>query len=335
MRNGLVCLFMLTGLSLLFSGCNGKNREEACVHQATMDLDAGRYDAVLASTCTDTLQRGAAYFGRAGFDTANVINTFVRTGTTSSPISTRSNLTIYMTSLIGMVTETSLADLDHATDEYAGIPALLDSYKDAQFYLSLAYTIKSLSLLKIISADAVGSLDTSCDINSNTNADGADASSCALIAASNISTGTTSTCSHAAYSPATPVDMSLTGKNGAYGGLTITLEGTETEACPVVFKKLLYRDAAGLYWVAVTAPDQNCVDGDGNAWPCPLEQNGQPLDLVNAVDESLNGSVNAMDSSLTSTSGEVQTSIRGVKTDACPGSTCTSLDIAQYLQTVH
>jgi hypothetical protein len=329
-----LCLVM-SALTLFFSGCTDKNSKEACTHQVTMDLDAGRYDAVLTSSCTDSLQRGAAYFGLAGFDTGDVINTFVRTGTTSGPTSTQSDLTLYLTSLISTVTETSLSYLDHSTREYDSIPALLDSYKDAQFYLSLVYTVKSLSLLKIISSDSAGLLDTACDINANTTADGADASSCALIAASTISSATASTCDHASYAPATPVDITIAGKNGIYSGLIVTLQGTGTTACPATFKKLLYRDESGHYWVAVAAPDQVCVGSDSNAWPCPLEQNGRPLDLVTAVDDSLNGSMNAVNSSLTSTSGEVQTSLHEVKTDACPGVTCTSLDIAQYLETVH
>lgn len=327
-------LFFSLIAAFLVPGCADKSSREACLHQASMDLDAGKYDDVLASSCTDSLQRGAAYFGRSGFETAVVINTFIRTGASSGPTSTQSDLSVYMTSLIGRVTETSLNDLDRSTREYASIPPGLDMYRDAQFYLSLVYTVKSLSLLKLVSADAAGVLDLSCDINANDNADGADASSCALVAASNISSGTTATCDHAVYGPPAPVDMTLDGKSGIYSGVTITLEGAGTELCPSEFKKLLYRDGSGGYHVVATTPDADCLDTGGNSWPCPVEQDGQPLDLVAAVDESLNGSVAAMNSSLTSTSGEVQTAVTDVKTDACPAATCTPLDISQYLQTV-
>ncbi len=63
-------------VSLMFVGCSDKSSPEACLHQVTMDLDSGNYDAVLASSCAGAMQRGAAYFGKGGFDIKDVINRF-------------------------------------------------------------------------------------------------------------------------------------------------------------------------------------------------------------------------------------------------------------------
>ena len=48
------------GVSLFFFGCSNKSTNEACLHKTTMDLDKGEYDAVLASSCADAMQKGAA-----------------------------------------------------------------------------------------------------------------------------------------------------------------------------------------------------------------------------------------------------------------------------------
>ncbi|HTF99420.1 MAG TPA: hypothetical protein VK654_02390 [Nitrospirota bacterium] len=325
---------LLACAALFLFGCSNKNSKEACTHQVTMDLDAGHYDSVLASSCSDSLQRGAAYFGRAGFDTTNVVNVFIQTGASSGGTSTQADLTVYLTSLVSTVTETTLSDLDRAEAEYSSIPAMLDSYQDAQFYLSLACMVKGLSLLKILSADAAGALDTTCDINNDSIADGADASSCALIAASNISTGTSAVCSNATYSPASPADITFPGKTGTYSGLVVTLQGTGTTACPSQFKKLLYRDGSGHYWVAVATPDIVCTDNNGAAWPCPVEENGQPVDFVASVGSMLDASIAALQLSLITVTSDVQTSLEQIKNEACPSGTCTSIEIAQYLHTV-
>ena len=193
--------------------------------------------------------------------------------------------------------------------------------------------------MKLIVSDSAGILNISCDINANTVADGADAASCELIAASRISTGITTTCKdNTTYTPAIPVDITFPGKSGTYSGLVITLQGTATTICPYQFRKLLYKGAIpGQYWAVATAPDLQCTGSDGNSWPCPIEQNGKPLDLVSAIDSSLNSAVSSLNSSLTATGSsatDVQKSIQDIQTQACPSGTCTSTDIASYLQTI-
>lgn len=332
-------VLLAASFSLLFSGCSKKNSDEACQHETTMNLDSGNYDAVLASGCADAMQRGAAYFGKAGFGVTNVVNRFIQTGVSSGQTTTKPDLTVYMTDLVGKVDEGSLSNLDNSTTQYNSIPAASDSYKDAQFDVSLVEIIKSLSLMKLIVSDINGTLDISCDINTNTVADGADAASCALVAASRISTGITTTCNdNTIYAPATPVDINFSGKSGTYSGLVITLQGTATTICPNQFKKLLYKDAStGEYWAVAISPDLQCTGSDGNIWPCPIEQNGKPLDLISAIDGSMNSAVSSLNSALTSTGAsatDVQKSIQDIQTQACPSGTCSSTDIANYLLTI-
>jgi len=339
-----VHLLILVGTMLIFSGCSNKNSNEACVHQASMDLDAGNYDAVIASSCADAMQKGAAYFGRSGFDTTLVINTYDKLGVNSSQTMTTSDLTVYMTSLVGSVNDNTLNDLDSASTEYEDIPNTSDLYKNAQFNLSLVESVKGLSFIKFVISDVTGTLNTACDINSNGIADGADAEACTLIAASNISTDSTVTCgNNTDYSPKTPVDITFPADNkqGTYSGLVITLSGTATASCPSAYKKLLYKDSSGAYWAATTSANLTCTGSDGNDWPCPLEdQNGLPIDLATSINTSVNDAVESLSTSLTTTSTTVQTSIQNIQAQICPAGPqqCTqaqiSINLADYLRTI-
>jgi len=366
MNRLVIGLLLTAGMSLLLINCSSdKNSTEACLHETTLNLDKGNYDAVLASTCANTMQKGAAYFGKAGFDIRSVINNFSETGSSSSSAGTQSDLNVYMTALVGKVDGTSLTYMDLAKSEYSSIPPTNGGYKDAQFYVSLVDAVKSLSLIKIVLPnilDANGDLNTACDKNSNSVPDDADATACALIAAAQISTGATVTCSGANYVRSTPVDLTLTTSatgttvQGTYSGLIISMAtGTgPTSGCSTIapnpnnttYKRLLYKDTTtGSYWVATTTTDI-CVDAIGNQWPCPIIQNNQPLDLVTALNDSLNSSLSSLSSSLTGTTGtDVQQAIIDIQAQACCNCTstpctacastnvCTSQDIATYLQT--
>ncbi len=232
-------------------------------------------------------------------------------------------------------------------------------YYDANFYISLVDTVQSLSLMRVVLPnilDANGNLNTACDKNANGVPDDGDATACALIAASNISAGTGLACDGATYVRSTPLDLTLTSAAtgtvvvGTYSGLTISVTGTgSTSGCTVTppnpdnatYKRLLYKDNAGLYWVATTSSDI-CRDASSNQWPCPIVQGGQPLDLVTAIDNSLTSAISSLDSSLTGTlSTDVQQAITDIKAQACCGcittpcqpctTPCDSAAIADYL----
>jgi len=351
--------------SLLFLGCSKKSSDEACLHETTMNLDHGNYDAVLSSGCADAMQKGAAWLGKAGFDIANVINRFSETSNSGSTSSTNSDLTVYMTALIGTVDENTLTYIDNSRTEYNSIAATADAYRDAKFYVSLVDMLKGLALMKLVIPNLVnadGSLNKSCDKNNNQVPDEADATACALNAASNISLATALTCSGASYFPPVPVDITLTDPagqpvSGIYSGLIISIATSTTDPTPECtstrYKRLLYKDAAtNKYWVATTKSTQ-CANATNSSetWPCPLT--GANLDLVSSFDTSINNSVSSLSTAITTTTSDVTASMNDIKTQACttpcssvcPGSTCpqscldgavtycSSSDLSNYIET--
>jgi len=371
MNRRLLYLFLTAGILALFFGCNNTNSDQACLHAVTMNLDSGNYNAVITSPCANDMDKGAAYFGLSGFDVTKVINALSKTGTVSGSTSTQSDLSVYLTTLVTGATSSSLSYMDNAVSAYSNVTTTsttgnytLANYQDAQFYISLVDAVKSLSLIQLVIPNLLnpnGTLNTACDYNNNGVPDDADAAACALIAAARISTASTLTCSGATYSPAVPIPLYLkdqlgTDVTGTYSGLTITMTqvaGGSALACippnTTSYQKLLYQDpTTGKWWVATTTTD-TCTDRNSSAtWPCPIVQNNQPLDLVTAVNQSLDGAVSSLNSSLTSSltgtsTTDVQTAIQDIQGQACCSCTtspcaacttsCTSQDIANYIQT--
>jgi hypothetical protein len=359
MKDRINLLVVASCISLfIIASCSDKNSSEACRFQTTLNLDKGNYDAVLGSSCADQMQKGAAWFGKAGYDIKNVLNRFIDANKNNSG-STQSDLEIYMTALIGPVKSWTLTYLDNAMTSYSSVPASSEYYKDALFYTSLVDIMKSLSLIKIVIPDLEinGQLNMTCDKNGNGVPDTADATACALTVAQSISTGSTTTCS---YTRSTPVDITLYQDQtllnpitGTYSGLVISITGTGTPACTTTqYSRLLYKNPANpaQYWGATTTSEL-CYGSDGNKWYCPVT--GSNLDLVTALDTSIYGAMTTLASSITTTGSDLQTSINQVHTDACktpcptpctppacPGSCvsgattyCSSPDISNYITT--
>jgi hypothetical protein len=346
MNKLLAYVFFAACVSLAFVGCSDKSSDEACLHQVTMDLDHGNYGAVLASSCASAMQRGAAYFGKGGFDIKDVINRFSEANDTSS---TQTDLNIYMTALVKQVSDTTLTNLDSAGTEYGNIPTTSESYQDAQFYVSLVDAMKSLSLLKlIIDSDGDGTLNTACDTNGNGNADEIDAASCALYESAGQSCSTLNGSGTVTITQDIST-ITLAGKSGTYRGLVITVSGVPSTSCPSPnqYKKLLYLQNTN--WFTATTTAQSCQEESPDStrsWPCPVETGGQPLDLVTTIDTTLNDSINSLSSSLTTTTAsDMEQSINDIKSQNCcttetwvpnmPTScTCSSSELAAYLQTI-
>jgi hypothetical protein len=351
-----ICTLLAAGFALLLSGCSDKNSSEACLHAVSMNLDKGNYDAVLNSSCADAMQKGAAYFGKAGYNMTVVINSFIQTGITSnSTSSARKDLNVYMTSLVTNATQASLEHINNAIGSYELVRTssgyTFDNYKDAQFYISLVDTVKALSVINIVLPgilDASGNLNTTCDANGNQLPDPVDATSCALIVSTAITTGSsTLSCSGATYARSSPIDLTLKDSlgsviTGTYSGLIITIatstSGT-TSGCTLRdpnpdithYKRLLYKDSLGNYRAATTG-SAICTDDAGEKWQCPLlDVQGQPVDLVRTIDESLTNAVSALGVAAANAS-DVKQAITDIKAQACPSGTCTSIDIANYLQ---
>lgn len=329
-------------LALFFAvGCGAdKSSNEACLYETTMNLDKGNYDAVLASGCVDPMQKGAAYFGKAGYDVTSVINSFSKTGAGNTTI--ESNLMTYMNELTGEITGDDLNYINSAIGAYNEVQEGTEYYQDAQFYLSIVQATNAVSLLKSV-ADTFGLATLSnCDINNNTIIDDADIASCALLT----SVGEDCTSVKATSSPTNDITISKAGVQlpGTYRGLIITVDipvdGTATESCPnSSAKKLLYKDSAnplGGYSLATTSSDPDECDGsDGNKWPCPVIKDDAPLDIVAAIDDSIDAALEAMKSALPEgTAAEVKDAISDIKSEACggPTETCKSSDLSAYLQ---
>ena len=326
-------------LAALFSSCSKKDSDEACIHQVTMDLDRSNYTAVIDSPCATAMQKGGAYFGRAGFDVKSVINSFSKSKNTSTGTS---SLNTYMTSLVSTVTESTLTDLDNATTQYDTIPSTSDSYLDAQFYSGIADAVKGLALIKIVlDINGTGTIVTTCDKNDNSKPDSIDSTSCTLL----ISSGATATvgepvsactASTTLVSDTSPITFDST-RPGTYRGLVLQIDGAGTNVAgcvsPNQYRKLMYWTTSGTWAAVATASGTpSCTGSDGTLWPCPLIKDNAPLDLVSAIDASLSSSTSSLSSSLTSTN-DVQTSVTTLKTDACPSGTCTAADLAKYLLT--
>jgi hypothetical protein len=331
MKKLMVGLLVILSVSLItIVSCSDKNSIEACLHETSMNLDTGNYDAVLASSCADAMQKGAAYFGKAGYSVTSVINSFIDAGAGSG--SSQTDLNIYMTALVKSVSGASLDNLDKARDSYASIALGSDNFKPAQFNISIVLALKSLSLIKTVIPENLvnpdGTLNKTCDLNGNGVPDSADATACALIAASAISTGSTTTCNGALYTRSTPTDIIITDAalttqvSGTYSGLIIAFNGSLTSGCTTsTYHRLLYKNASGQYWAATTTADQ-CNGSDGKQWPCPVT--GANQDLVTSIDNSLSGSLSALNSAVTATNTDVQQALDDIKSQACKSSCATA-----------
>jgi hypothetical protein len=318
-----ISLFLLSGCgSNLFESLADEDSVEACKYQASIDLDDGNYDSVLNSSCADELQMGAAYFGKAGFDVKDVINGLSESSGQSNPLGG------YVNSLVTAVDEDDLNNLDNSANEYDKISPSDNSYRDAQFYMALARTIKGLALIKlVIDFDGDGEL-SDCDINGNSKRDDADAVACTLLAAAG------QTCaSVGASSASTPTDITIAGKSGTYKGITVTITGVPTASCPVDYKKLHYK--SGLNYRVAVITSETCQEGSPDplrTWPCPVESDGTSLDLVTAFDQAISDGVESLNNSF-DTGTDILDSVQDIKNDACGGDICTSDEIANYITT--
>ncbi len=320
--------FCMSGVFLLSCGGDNvfksiaeKDSQEACRYEVAKNLDSGNWDAVLNSSCADRLQRGAAYFGKAGFDIKDVINRLI------DSLDESKDLNIYLKALVPKVDEQVLDYLLKAKNEYNSVPNTDPLHKDAQFYLSLVDTAYALSLVKtVIDVSGVGTI-SDCDINNNNVPDEADATSCALLVSgsSNPTAGSCSPIPSANYN-ATSSDITFPGKDGLYRGLEITLTGS-SGTCPTKYKKLLYKGNDGNYYVATTSGE--CTASDNNNWPCPIVQT---LDFVGAIDQSLDSAVNYLNTVFPGLKIDVVDAINEIRQNACGNNQCTAQEIADYIQ---
>lgn len=327
--------FLLCAAPVLFLACGDnafnfladEDSDEACRYEVSKSLDGEDYDAVLESLCADDIQRGAAYFGKAGYDINHVLKILIDSGSSESD-----DLSTFMSqSFTGKVTNNTLSYLGDSDVSYAKVktgPYTEDEKKDAEFNRSVVNIIKSLSLLKIIlDVDGDGVL-SGCNINDNGIADEADAVACVL-GICNASSASLPTGDMTLYSdPARTQPL-----QGTYRGVTVTINGTPTSSCTNKYRELKYKAQDGKFYVATTTAE-TCYDG-GTTWPCPAIIDGRPLGLAEALQQGLTTSLSALAAAIGASDADVARAIEEINNGACGSDgICSDAEIAQYLQTL-
>lgn len=319
------CILMLALLMFgcgnnLFSSIADDTSSNACIYETSKNLDTGNYDAVLSSSCLDSLQKGAAYLGKSGFDAKDVINSLSEAQDSTDP------LDIYLNSLVSTVSEASMNNLDSSASAYDEVETTSESFEDAQFNLAIVKSLKGLSLLKVVTDSDGDGQQSDCDINNNGTSDDVDAAVCALVDV--VAPGTC-----VGSSAVRTADITIEDKASTYRGLTVTIDVVAPDAsCPASYKKLHYK-INGTYGVATVTSEicQEAAPDSSRTWPCPVESGGDALDLVEAFDDSLTDSIDALGNSF-NTNNDIFDSIQDIKTEACGvDAVCSSVEIADYL----
>ena len=342
--------------ALLLGGCSNKNSNEACVHEVSMNLDAGNYDAVLGASCADAMQLGAAHFGKAGFDVKDVINRFSELSNSDSSTQTKTDLQSYLTTLIPSVNQSLLDNLVLAKDSYCAsyggtvdaqarcavadtaVASVNPNYYDANFYISIVDTMTTLALFKsaieTIGGGDIG-LDCSsgtciatCDRNNNGVPDSTDAQSCALLLADgqancNSITGVTVT---QQLNGLTIAKADGSGDySGIYNGVIISVTGTgaNTSSCSgTTYGRLMFTQSGSSYVAATTSDACGESPDTGRTWSCPIEDNGQPVDYTSSINNALQNASETVGTALTSSatgSNDVSQQIQDIQAQACCG----------------
>jgi hypothetical protein len=279
-------LLLFTACAALIYGCGDSNTEEACRYEVSRNLDQGNYDDVINSACASCMDKGAAYFGRAGYDVYTILENFMDANDTEGS-ATDNELSVYMNSLLGSVDSAVLQDMDSAKGEYLKVLQGEEGYEDAQFYANtIIGPVRSLGGIKgIIDPDGDGGLSSD-DANGNDTPDEVDAVSCAmLVAFKNLSSPplvgdecNTVLSTYAPFPPNPVTTLNFANLTGTYQGIVVTVNGGQD------YRKLL--DSTGTF--AATTTSEQCTGSDGNLWPCPYEVDGQPSDIVTELVNALN-----------------------------------------------
>jgi hypothetical protein len=280
------CLTFLTGCGdNAFSVFSNEDTEEACIHEVSSDLDQGKYPEVLESTCANHMDRGAAYFGLAGYGLMDVAEKIIDA---SDATTDEDAFNVYMSNLIVGSSKSTFSNIDNAKSEYLKVSAESEHYKDAQFYIDeLIGPVKGMTVIKgLLDPDGDGTI-SDCDVNGNITIDEADAVSCAeLIASGSANCNALGT---GINSVKTSTNIQFSSSANIYTGLTVTINGTNTTpvcSSPKGYKKLIYEAHDPDVHVATTS--EQCADLNGSGtWPCPYEVNGQPVSVVAVINETL------------------------------------------------
>ncbi len=315
-----MALFSCGGGGNVFEGLADKNSYEACRFEVSQNLDKGNYDAVLSSSCANPLDKGAAYFGKAGFDIKDVIDRLIEQQGSSDTADT------YIKALVPEMNPDKYGFLDSAVAEYSK----LSNNDDAKFYLSLVSAMKALSTMKSV----IGEIKTECDLNNNDKPDDVDATVCMFERVSNnnsVSPNSTGTCSAAGipYSTSTALTFS-TDTTTTYLGIVFTFSGSQ-EGCLNQYKKLYYKTSTGTYQPATTVGECEPI-GVNEKWPCPY---AQKKDLVENIQENLDQAVNLITELLGNKNPDLKKSIEELRQEVCgTDGVCSTDEIKNYINKI-
>ena len=320
----LVAAFVLAGCGdNAFDSGSDESSTEACKYAVSQALDEGRYDDVLASSCAHAMDLAAAYMGKAGYDVNDVVESMINANNASGD-----SIDVYMNDLVGTVSNVSLENLYKAREAYDLIPATDSHYDAARFNnVVLVNSLIAISNIKGVMGGTTIPDTSTCDRNSNGTPDKADAAGCAFYIAAAIGNCTAQDASYSApFANVQFADLAAT-----YTGYIITIDdkgGPKSDPdCQETEKKLL---SSGM--VAATTSD-TCTDLGGNTWPCPFEDEDEPVDVVSVFEEILESSSDLLETMFGSDTTEVSEAVDDLLSDACGADgTCTSQEIADYLQ---
>ncbi len=326
-------MFLVLAVSLLLvAGCGTNMLEfaadedstEACEYKASKDLNDGEWQDVIDSSCAGPMQKGAAYFGLAGYDTTDIIDRMLEAND-----ETGDEIEVYLNNLVGVVSTATLTNLKASLAQYQAVAAGDSNKEDADFYVDIFINpMIGLSTLKgIVDPDGNG-IDSDCDNNANGTPDEVDAASCSLIRATGAAN---SGCSAISGTTITSEVASLTfvDYDATYTGLNIQIAGSDPDCTTSTYKNLL---SGGM--VAVTTSD-DCAGSDGGTWNCPFESGGAAIDLVDELANILNDADSTVGALVGSDDSEVDDAIEELRSDICgTDGVCTNQEVSDYLQTL-
>lgn len=230
----------IVGLTLLLTGCGNSDEAASCRFDVQLNLDSGNFEAVIAeltnpsSACYDAyngdewqIDLGAAYMGRAGLGTSDIIGLIgVEDGTGNSTLET------FIDSVIKKQTSTALPDLKSASSSYttalgvadcASPLTLTNSQKDICLYRGLADTMLTSTTISYLLDDISTLFDDTDTLAQAAAQEEMDASMCALIFSND-----GSTCAEA--STVVPTDVTFTYEDNStrdFRDIAVTINGNE------------------------------------------------------------------------------------------------------------
>jgi hypothetical protein len=356
-----VLLMAVLAAGLLVVGCGSNSlefladdtSEEACRYDVTRALDEQDYEEVLEADCAESMDRGAAYLGLAGFD----VNDIITDMSDANDLGSDADQTeLYLNSLVGDVNGTTMTYLDAAIAEYdsystvstsatsassmriddialTALGTSADLEADSQFYANvIARPMFGLASLKgLLDPDGDGRL-SSCDINDNGSPDEADALACGLLTSASVA------CTSVGASAGPQNTLTFPGYSDvSFGGYEIDITSVAPDSsCPSSYKGLLATNpSTTALFSAVTTADI-CAGSDGQSWLCPYLRSGQPVDVVAVLQEILNTAVDYLASIITTIDdSEIYEAVDELRSDMCGvDSVCTAQEIAAYAQTL-